>query len=59
MKRIMTISITLAFIVVSGLGTMATAATTNQEQVQKSTLISQRSDDCRGDRNDPCTEQKK
>lgn len=59
MKRIMTISITLALILVSGLGTVATAAHANQEQLEKSTLTNQRTDDCKGDRNDPCTDQKK
>lgn len=53
MKRIMTISMALSFILISGLTTMATAST-NQEQVQQSSLFSQRTEDCKGDQDDAC-----
>lgn len=52
MKRIMTIPIALTLILISGLGVVATASV---DLGQDSTLIGQRTDDCKGDPNDPCT----
>jgi hypothetical protein len=54
MKRIMTIPIALTLILISGLGVVATASV-DLGQGQDSTLIGQRTDDCKGDPNDPCT----
>nr|ADN13794.1 hypothetical protein Cyan7822_1808 [Gloeothece verrucosa PCC 7822] len=53
MKRTMTITMTLAFVLISSVSSWATATNVDHNQVQKLTIVNG-GDGCKGDEKDPC-----
>lgn len=54
MKRIATISMTLALVLVSGFSELAAATNVDHDEFQKVTIVLGGDGGCKGDEKDPC-----